>query len=133
MVVTAPAPTSGPKLLAFLNAMELKKDRKEATQGRFAGVGNRGGGGDRSGVVSAAEHLKNVAHWLEALQKLQLGLGDPLGNPQVKQRTAWMTDKKSVARLLNDRYSLVPNVSPVWFIWLMCYKPMYSGKRCPCV
>ena len=57
-----------------------------------------------SGVVSAAEHLKNVANWLEALQKLQLGLGDPLGNPQVKQRTAWMTDKKSVARLLNDRY-----------------------------
>ena len=103
MVVTAPAPTSGPKLLAFLNAMELKKDRKAASQGRFGG-GNRGGGEDRSGVVSAAEHLKNVAHWLEALQKLQLGLGDPLGNPQVKQRTAWMTDKKSVARLLNDRY-----------------------------
>ena len=100
MVVTAPAPTSGPKLLAFLNAMELKKDRKSASQG-----GRFGGGGDRSsGAVSAAEHLKNVANWLEALQKLQLGLGDPLGNPQVKQRTAWMTDKKSVARLLNDRY-----------------------------
>ena len=49
MVVTAPAPTSGPKLLAFLNAMELKKDRKTASQGRF------GGGGDRSsGAVSAA-------------------------------------------------------------------------------
>ena len=99
MVVTAPAPTSGPKLLAFLNAMELKKDRKAASLGRFAG------GGDRSlGVVSAADHLKNAANWLEALQKLQLGLGDPLGNPQVKQRTTWMTDKQSVARLLNDRY-----------------------------
>ena len=99
MVVTAPAPTSGPKLLAFLNAMELKKARQAASQG-----GRFGGGGVRSGVVSAADHLKNVANWLEALQKLQLGLGDPLGNPQVKQRTTWMTDKQSVARLLNDRY-----------------------------
>jgi len=79
MVMTSPAPTSGPKLLAFLNAMEARRNANDST------------------------FLKDATDWLVDLQGHQLGLGDPKGNPEVGPRTHWMINKANLEKIGGPR------------------------------
>ena len=91
-VLTAPAPTAGPKLLTFLNAME-DDARRRRRQSQDSQDGH--------------SFLQRVANILVDLQGLQLALGDPkiqgAVNPEVKAHTEWMINKVNLHTIFNTR------------------------------
>ena len=58
-VMVSPAPSSGPELLAFLNALEYLKNEAGSDFGKMS-----------------ADYLHNITNILENLDELQLKLGD---------------------------------------------------------
>ena len=79
MVMSSPAPSSGPKLLAFLNTMESFLAQNSERQNPYG-----------------ENYIESVAQILSNLQPLQLGLGDPKENSEVWNRTEWMLNKDNI-------------------------------------
>ena len=95
-VITSPAPTSGPELLALLNTME--KLVSEA---------------DTSGVFETDEYFEKITQAMENIHLQQRLLGDPAGELanqnksgnyfSPEQRTAFLISKENVDKLMSDQ------------------------------
>ena len=94
-VITSPAPTAGPELLALLNTME--KLVSEA---------------DTSGVFESDEYFEKITQAMENIHLQQRLLGDPAGELanlnksgnyfSPEQRTAFLVSKENVDKLMSD-------------------------------
>ena len=94
-VITSPAPTAGPELLALLNTME--KLVSEA---------------DTSGVFESDEYFEKITQAMENIHIQQRLLGDPAGELanqnksgnyfSPEQRTAFLVSKENVDKLMSD-------------------------------
>ena len=121
--MVSPAPSGGPELIAFLNALEYLKNRKG--QDAF------------ENFTDTSEYLKEMATILKNLEGLQLRLGD-LPDAKTENLVHYIMNKDNAAKFVSERQSAgselvsitcLKNVGPAHTNYWLFFGCLYIFER----